>query len=227
MKRHRAPNWRKWGVVPDVRIWEGVSLSLNVDPDSLDQEYSWKAEGRIFRESQEFQDRLFVVRRNLGRNEGLRPTAINMSDSADSSVRLSDLASFARSINWTVPAEFDALAPNRWQPSEGLFAGGITSIDCEFDPRIRSALDSDTSNRESSTGGEKRRVATLQKLVLAMAKAKYGWQPDDKRSKATGEKAGSIYVDVLKQLGERRRIDADTIRGVLEQANSEFPGRED
>lgn len=65
--------------------------------------------------------------------------------------------------------------------------------------------------------------ATLQRLVLAMAKAKYRWEPGEKNS-ATGTKAGSIYADVVEQLGEGRKVDPDTIRRVLQQAADDFPG---
>jgi hypothetical protein len=105
------------------------------------------------------------------------------------------------------------------------FAGGVTAIDAAYDKRLAPASKEQVGDLESTASSETRRLITLQKLVLAMAKEKYGWEPGEKNP-ATGTKVGSIYADVIKQLGETRRIDADTIRRVLQQADKDFPPEE-
>jgi hypothetical protein len=78
------------------------------------------------------------------------------------------------------------------------------------------------SEQRETKSAATQRIRTLQKLVLAMARAKYHWNPES-RNKATGDKEGSIYAHVIDMLGEERRIDPDTIREVLNEAAAEFP----
>ncbi len=109
MHRGRIPNWRKWRAVPVVKAWEGVALSLNIEPDEVShREDSWMSGVHGFRESREFKDRVFILGRNFGRR--LRPTAIVAGDPANCRVSLSELAGWAVSLGWEVPPEFAALA---------------------------------------------------------------------------------------------------------------------
>lgn len=62
----RSVNWEKWRLIPAVKLWQAVALSLNIDPDRVRSDYSWKAETTRFPESQTFRDRLDVLRSNLG-----------------------------------------------------------------------------------------------------------------------------------------------------------------
>jgi hypothetical protein len=80
--------------------------------------------------------------------------------------------------------------------------------------------------RGTSASAETQRIRTLQRMVLAMAQAKYKWTPTG-RNVATGEKTGSIAAEVVAHLGEQRSLSADAIREALLQAADEFPGKAD
>jgi hypothetical protein len=132
------------------------------------------------------------------------------------------------------PALSDLVAPTEGHassPTEGtqLFAGNITYTDAEYDEQLRqvTSAKSEAAASESNSSGDTKRIATLQKLVLAMAKEKYGWSLSNERNPATGTKSGSIYFDVIKHLGQGRGMDPDTIRLALQQAEKEFPGKDD
>jgi hypothetical protein len=221
MKKTRTPNWLKWGAVPVVKIWEGVALSLDIDPDSIDREYSSKAEATITKAIGQYGDRLFVATRNVRRHPMLQPVALEVCPSEELTVKLSDFASFAMSLGWEIPSQLATLvAPGELHHafSEAL-PGGITAADAMYDERLREMNEGSPTSRPSA---ETRRINTLQKLVLAMAMAQYGWR-QGARNSATGSKAGSIYADVIKHLGETHSVDEDTIRDVLEQAAKDFP----
>lgn len=61
---------------------------------------------------------------------------------------------------------------------------------------------------------------TLYRMILGMAIAKYGYDPESRRNAATGENAGSISAD-LEKVGFS--IDADTIREHLKAAYAAVP----
>lgn len=127
-----------------------------------------------------------------------------------------------------LPADIRLPSPNSEppanpEPPSEYFRGGVTLLDAEFDSRLKQ---DEGRNPDVSASGETKRWSTLQRLVLAMAKAKYDWMPDGRRNSATGEKTGSICADVVAHLGEGRRISPDTIRDVLNQADKDFPGKE-
>lgn len=116
MAKDRSPNWAKWQHIPEVMLWQAVALSLNIDPDSADRSYSWKAEETLIGESKEFQDRLDVLIANFSRHPLLKPTSLSLSDPAESSLLVGPFAAWATGINWTIPAELTALGTAALQP---------------------------------------------------------------------------------------------------------------
>jgi hypothetical protein len=82
----RDPNWNKLLHMPDLMPWQLAALSLNIDPDKTKYGYSWKAEGKVSDESQEFTDRLEILIANLGRT--LEIAAVSYYDSGESKVAL-------------------------------------------------------------------------------------------------------------------------------------------
>lgn len=153
MLSDRKPNWEKWRHVPDVRLWEGVALSLDIEPDQVDiNEHGWMAGQIAFHESAMFKDRIFVAGRNLSSEGALEPTSIVMGDPSRCAVRLRQFAEWALSLGWRVPPEFSALAP---KPSET----GATGV----------------SGAEKPLEGKGR--ASALKLILGMAIGAYGYDP--------------------------------------------------
>ena len=108
MKSDRTPNWKKWLLMPDVCLWQAATLSLNVDPDLVTYEYGDTLEGEIWGEDTEFQDRLDVLKANIGR--AVRATELSMAYPSDSKIFLRDFAVWAIKIGWDIPNELAGLA---------------------------------------------------------------------------------------------------------------------
>jgi hypothetical protein len=103
----RKPNWGKWLYVPEVSVKDVVALSLDIDPDKVKiSPHGWMGDTVIFEESQEFSDRIAVVRANLNKHPGLKLTQLIVADPLDSCVYLSRFHLFTKSVNWTLPPEF-------------------------------------------------------------------------------------------------------------------------
>ena len=107
----RTPNWEKWRHVPNVKLWEAVALSLNIEPGKVKHSKTgWMADAHLFEESQEFKDRIFIAVRNLGKNPSLHATAIAMDHPEGCEVSLASFAAWACSINWGIPQQLAEMA---------------------------------------------------------------------------------------------------------------------
>lgn len=113
MANDRSPNWSKWRLIPAVNLWQAVALSLSIDPDQVESNYSWKADATFFDESSEFRDRLEVLKSNLGESQLLSPLSISLADPFGATLRLGLFAEWARSVGWTIPPELATLIPIR------------------------------------------------------------------------------------------------------------------
>jgi hypothetical protein len=101
----RLPNWTVWKHIPNVKSYEAVALSLNIDPNKIRHSpSSWMADKRLFDESDEFKDRLFVVERNI-EILGVVNSENVQSSAEDPEIPLSRFAAWAASIGWEVPNE--------------------------------------------------------------------------------------------------------------------------
>lgn len=243
------PEWDRWRRRELWRIDDAVCLMLAIDPLGVMGRWIKERWHRTEERLEVLMQNSAVPDDYLP--EELRPVvraAIDMRDCAEASRRAHSLTlsfpddearglvapealfQWARSRGYQIPPQLAEAAGTTSDKALPLisdfipYAGGITWVDALHDKRLRSVLAEQTGGSDTSASGETKRLATLQKLVLAMAKAKYGWLPDGKRNPATGTKAGSIYADVAEQLGES--IDPDTIRDVLNQADKDFPGHE-
>ena len=108
----RKPNWNKWRHVPQAKVWEAVALSLNIDPDRVrHNKDSWMIDAHLFNEDKQFDDRIFVVGRNLGK--ALNPKLITMGKPEDCSVEITQFVDWAMSLPWEMPEELIALAGTR------------------------------------------------------------------------------------------------------------------
>jgi len=56
-------------------------------------------------------------------------------------------------------------------------------------------------------------------MVYGMAISKYGYKPNAERNKATGDKAGSITVDLEKY---NLKLDSETVRKFIKEAEKRF-----
>ena len=130
----RQPNWQqKWRHIPTAKMWEAVALSLDIEPDKINHHpQGWMAGRHVFKESEEFDDRLLVACRNAAVLNGLTWENASGSDFGDSAVRLSKFAAWAISIKWEIPPEFAEIAAKEPQPSpDGGFGESETAADVE------------------------------------------------------------------------------------------------
>lgn len=140
METIRSPNWEKWRYVPNVRLWEGVALSLNVEPGKVrHSDGSWMADTHLFNEPQDFQDRMFVAERNITTNKLLKVTGIVIGDPRDSSVTLSSFALWASSIGWEIPQELTEMSQS------------ARVLDLEKDNPVKAPANPDIGTRERET----------------------------------------------------------------------------
>lgn len=100
------PNWKEWGKVHWVTILEGVALSLNIDPRSINKAIQdFRELGKLLLQLPEFHDRLWVVERNL---ERLTPLSTE-GESTHWRVPLTQFADLLHSFRWDLPSEIVAL----------------------------------------------------------------------------------------------------------------------
>lgn len=222
-------DWVHWRRMEELSLGDAICLLLKIDPgDRFGKQVSRRSSSYDFSTSQR---ELYAKAGDIwdvAWSSYHQCTLRMIAGLGGTSVSMKDWLAWARAKNYDIPDELADLVPVH--SSEGahdasVYAGGVTWVDAAYDKRLARAGRQETDDGEASTSSETRRLSTLQRLVLAMAKAKYRWEPGEKNA-ATGTKAGSIYADVIEQLGEGRRIDADTIRRVLQQAADDFPGVE-
>lgn len=123
-KPAKKPDWDFWLHMPEVKLWQAVALSMNIDPDSLKYHpQAWAAgpgASPIFTEdsypSREERDtadkRLRLLVANKTVKNGFSPGTLSMSNPANHGVRLSEFAAWAIEIvKWPdLPPELVALA---------------------------------------------------------------------------------------------------------------------
>ena len=109
----RTPNWRKWRHVPNVRLWEAVALSLDIEPDLVQWSAGWADGAPIYKESLSFNDRLFVAKRNLSTTRMLEPTMIALGKPEQCEVSLAKFSAWACSIDWEIPQQLAECADQR------------------------------------------------------------------------------------------------------------------
>lgn len=125
-EKHRPPDWDVWRLVEDVRLWEAVALSLNIEPRKVQHSRnSWMHGRAVFLEREEFEKRLFAASRSAD-----LPRITLPSDPSLATVSLSEFAKWSRSIGWSIPDELaerttesslPKLGPNRAEEEERLW----------------------------------------------------------------------------------------------------------
>jgi hypothetical protein len=106
----RAANWQIWKHIIEVKLYEAVALSLNIDPKKIrHNSHSWMAGRRLFDEDQEFKDRLFLVERSLDKLGVLNFANVGYLG-GDPVISLKAFAAWAVSIGWELPNEITELA---------------------------------------------------------------------------------------------------------------------
>lgn len=116
MKIGREPIWSKWQNIPEIKLWEAVALSLNIEPSKIN-DHSYR-NMHIFADIQEFQDRLVVAESNLGKGKRLTASVMNVMSPVDTLMPIPTFVAWALSIQWEMPEQLASLASNDSRPSE-------------------------------------------------------------------------------------------------------------
>jgi hypothetical protein len=128
-RQARAVDWTEWSYARDVKLWEAVALSLNIEPTKVRfSQHGWMAgPGHVFtEEGDEFDKRLRMAGRAL--NHGLDLAWIAMGDPGRSGVFLAQFASWALTVGWDVPDELRHLVANGAAPKEPEPSGAEQGI---------------------------------------------------------------------------------------------------
>jgi hypothetical protein len=79
MAEDRKPKWAKWKLIPEVELWQAVSLSMDIEPSKTKTDsYAWMGAEHPFDEGEDFNDRLEVLKANFT-NRAYFPTAGKLS----------------------------------------------------------------------------------------------------------------------------------------------------
>jgi hypothetical protein len=112
----KSVNWNKWRFMPEVKIWEGVALSLNIAPEEavkmiVDLGRRVIPNVRRGKVADEFNDRLEVAERCLSRKYPVpySPASLPL-------VPLAEFADWCQSVGWGIPPELAEMAGQRKMP---------------------------------------------------------------------------------------------------------------
>lgn len=101
----RIPAWHIWKNVPQLRVFEAVALSLNIDPKKVRRNpRGWMAGKHLFEEDQEFNDRLFVAEQSVGNIRVLNRIGAHY-EGQEPIIQLDSFIRWALGIGWVLPAE--------------------------------------------------------------------------------------------------------------------------
>lgn len=134
MEEIRKPHWPTWLHVQNVSLWEGVLLSLDIEPhdhDYDDSDLDYAARNGSTSERAVWDDvrrRLLVARRNVG--EGGRLLESLYPSSPNSRVPLRKFAAWAMTVEWEMPSQLSQLAEHEEKPiSTGRWPWGDYETD--------------------------------------------------------------------------------------------------
>lgn len=143
----KTPDWDLWLHMPEVRLWQAVALSMNMDPDSLkNHPQAWMAGAGaepIFKENSfssqaqkdMFGKRLRLLVANKTVKNGFSPGTLSMDNPHNHGVRLSEFAAWAPTVRWNdIPPELAALAKKptaaaETKPAPAKAGAGDTATD--------------------------------------------------------------------------------------------------
>lgn len=110
MSDDRKPRWTKWRLMPEVRAWEAVSLSLDIEPEKIKTD-EWIDSNHPFNEGDDFNDRLCVLLANLSNRDYFpSPCMISLEASYKHGVRLDEFAAWCLNVGFDIPPELAGLA---------------------------------------------------------------------------------------------------------------------
>ena len=102
----RKPNWDAWQSVQQTRLWHAVALACDLDPGNF-QLFDRPQLARSFKEPpKQFEDLLVMAKGNIGANGVLKLLSRSDEGLEESEVKLSNFATWLKSIQYPIPAQF-------------------------------------------------------------------------------------------------------------------------
>ena len=173
----RPPRWSKWKLMPEVKLWEAIALSLNIEPKEikLDSD-AYGYEVLPFDEGEEFNDRLTVLSKHSS-NRTYFPTActLNFATWYQSEKRLDEFAAWCIQIGFDIPEQLATLANNKPQAESAPKVGAVPATSPSVDDWKEQArtianecFDKDTASgcRDSLKGYSKRVMEIMQERSI-------------------------------------------------------------
>ncbi|MEI7997698.1 MAG: hypothetical protein WCH01_22660 [Methylococcaceae bacterium] len=104
---NREPKWSTWDLLPKVELWEAVALSFDIDPDKIKRprHESLAVSQPMFDEGKDFDDRLRIIKANIGNHELLK----GRQDCTLRSINLVIFAKWATTIGWEIPPKLESI----------------------------------------------------------------------------------------------------------------------
>lgn len=106
----RKPDWNTWKSVKQARLWQAVALACDVDPANF-QLFDNPQLARLFKEPpRQFDDLLVMAKGSIGANGILKLISRSDEGLEESEVKLSNFATWLKSIQHKLPAQFPWLS---------------------------------------------------------------------------------------------------------------------
>lgn len=126
-------DWKFWSQMQEIKLWQAVFLSINVDPNEADPEYEHFDD--LIQEYPVASKRLKLVKSNLGRR--LTLGTLNMGDSNLHGVQLREVAALAVSDEWeNLPTVFSELGWAEYRKNSQEMAGSDSDLQKLHDQRV-------------------------------------------------------------------------------------------
>ncbi|MBK9162231.1 MAG: hypothetical protein IPM27_12020 [Nitrosomonadales bacterium] len=131
MNNERIPRWSKWRLMPEVKKWEAVALSLNIEPGEVKTDHNaWMGAAHPFDEGEEFNDRLEILKKHSSnRTHFPTPCILNMANWYNCEVRLDEFAAWCAHVGFAIPPELSALAKAAPQPAPKVEAAPAVKVE--------------------------------------------------------------------------------------------------
>lgn len=159
------PDWDFWRHMPEIKLWQAIALSMNIDPDLL--KYSrdrWN--GLPSRDDEnKFDKHLRLLRANKSTKNGFTPGTLSMDNPDNHGVRPSEFSAWAQSIGWDIPPELAALAAMGDNDCENIVAKVAPAI-AENAP-VADTVEADTPDETLADLFDPVTVGALEKMFPA------------------------------------------------------------
>lgn len=207
-KPEKCVDWRIWGNMREVELFQACLLSLNLDPENVEpMQHAWMIgnageSGPYFelgKETEsEYRKRLMLLKNNLTNREHFSPGRMNLENPNFWGVRLPEFAAWALTIPLELPDELVALA----RPREVRMQSEISAPMPE---------ENKISTQSSVTELPTRLRENLLRTIIVLAIEGYRFDPSAKKNDAIKQ-----IVEDLKKYNVN--LTDDTIRGYLTDA---------